>query len=262
MAESRTNLLITGASGFIGKHLLADLKHSHRIFAVARGPADLVGVPSHPHIEWLQADISDKSDATALLQRLQIPGGIDYVIHLAAYYDFTGKNAPEYQRTNVDGMQNVLEISRELNPRRLIFSSSVAACDFTRPGQVIDENTPPNGHNWYARSKRLGERMLEEYRDSFHFIIVRFAALFSDWCEYEPLYYFLSKWLSPGWRNRILAGMGESAIPYLHIREAIPILIKLLAMEKQFENGETAYRDKISIMEITRDWLTIDTNTQ
>jgi nucleoside-diphosphate-sugar epimerase len=231
-------LLITGASGFIGRHLVNELKATHRIFAVAQGSAGTVSAPVHENIEWLQVDVSERRDTTLLLERIQAAGGVDLIVHLAAYYDFTGEDAPEYQLTNIKGLHNILEISRELHPRWFIFASSVAACDFTGPGAVIDEDTPPDGGNYYARSKRIGEQMLENYSKDFPSCIVRFAALFSDWCEYEPLFIFLEKWLSGGWRNRILAGKGSSAVPYMHIKDAIAFFMKLLGRLDQLESCE------------------------
>ena len=62
--------------------------------------------------------------------------------------------------------------------------------------------------------------MLEEYRGRLRAVKVRFAAMFSDYCEYPPLYKFLETWLSPVWNQRILGGRGRSAIPYLHVRDA------------------------------------------
>ena len=234
-----TRLLITGASGFIGVHLLRELMKSHQIFAVARGRAEPAGAPVHPNIEWLQADVSSRADVLALHERLRAAGGVDVVIHLAAYYDFTGRDAPEYRSTNVEGLRNVLDISRRLKPRRFIFSSSVAACDFTPPGRAIHDATPPDGRSCYARSKRLGEEMVRESAGAFPCTVIRFAALFSDWCQYEPLYVFLSEWLSPGWRSRVLAGKGRSAIPYLHIRDAMSFFGRLLASLDDLEPFET-----------------------
>jgi hypothetical protein len=65
----------------------------------------------------------------------------------------------------------------------------------------------------------MGEEMLAEYDGRIKSCIVRFAAMFSDWCEYAPLYFFLDTWLSSAWNSRILGGRGQSAIPYLHLRE-------------------------------------------
>lgn len=239
MPTTTPSLLITGASGFIGRHLLERLKESHRIVAVAREPPESRGAPTGPAIEWLQADIADAGRMASVLERVRESGGVDFVVHLAAYYDFTGKDEPDYRRTNVEGMRNVLEISRELRPRRFVFASSAAACDFTEPGEAVAEASAPDGDNPYARSKRAGEEMVRAYRAELPSCTVRFAALFSDWCEYEPLNYFLTTWLSPGWRRRILAGTGDSAIPYLHIRDAMAFFSKLLEHDSRLESGQT-----------------------
>ena len=192
-SQGGKRLLITGASGLIGRHLLESFKRSHRICALARRPPETSGAPIAPQIEWIQADVSKLDELAEAVQRVQASGDIDIVIHLAGYYDFTGKNALEYRRTNVDGTRNVLEISRELHPQRFIFASSVAACDFTSQARAIDERTPPDGDTYYAESKKSGEAMVRNYSSEFPVCIIRFGAVFTDWCEYEPLYYFLSR---------------------------------------------------------------------
>jgi hypothetical protein len=84
----------------------------------------------------------------------------------------------------------------------------------------------------------MGEEMLREYSETVPSTIVRFAALFSDWCEYPPLYMFLDSWLSKTWVSRILAGKGMSAIPYLHIRDVVSFISNLLNRMDDIEPGE------------------------
>jgi nucleoside-diphosphate-sugar epimerase len=157
------------------------------------------------------------------------------VVHLAAYYDFTGEDHPEYWRTNVDGLRNVLEECRELAPFRFVLASSVAACEFPRPGEALTESSPPDAAVTYAATKRLGEEMLAEYRNSFPSTIVRFAALFSDWCEYHPLFVFFETWLSAIWNRRVLGGRGEFGVPYLHVRDAASFIGRVLERFDRFE---------------------------
>ncbi|MGC8763138.1 MAG: hypothetical protein ACP5VN_05810, partial [Acidobacteriota bacterium] len=58
--------------------------------------------------------------------------------------------------------------------------------------------------------------------------IIRFGAMFSDWCEYPPLFKFLETWLSRSWNARVLGGRGLSAIPYFHVRDAVAFFKALL----------------------------------
>ncbi len=231
-------IVITGASGFIGRHLLDALKEDYYIHAMGRRSQIRCGAPFHDNIVWHQVDIGYKEALKAEFAEIKADGDIDFVLHLAAHYDFTGDDHPEYHRTNVVGLRNVLENCRLLKPKRFILSSSVAACDFPKPGEVLNEDSPPDGDHIYARTKAIGEAMLEEFSDDFPCLIVRFAALFSDWCAYPPLYMFLRTWRSKAWNSRMLGGRGESAIPYLHIKDATRFLRLMFLNEAKFDNRE------------------------
>ena len=231
-------LILTGASGFLGRRLLDGLKETYEIFGIGRRSQTRCGAPHHENIHWYQIDIGDREPLFAVFDEIHDIGPADYIVHLAAHYDFTGEDHPEYYRTNVEGLRNVLEASRRHRPRRFVFSSSVAACQFPPPGQVLTEKSPPDGDHLYAETKAIGERMLAEYSEFFPSVIVRFAALFSDWCEYPPLYMFLRTWLSNAWNNRILGGQGQSAIPYLHVKDAAQFLRRVLARNDDIEDQE------------------------
>ena len=232
-------IVVTGASGFIGRHLLDALKDNYQIVAMARRSQARCGAPIHPNISWFQVDIGDREPLAAVFRLVAEGGGVDLVIHLAAHYDFTGDEHPEYWRTNVNGLRNVLDLCRSsLRPKHFVFASSVAACAFPPPGGALTEASPPDGDHLYAITKRIGEEMLAEYRDDFQTTIVRFAALFSDWCEYAPLFFFLGTWLSPAWNARLLGGKGLSAVPYMHIREVSSFFRILLDRLGQLSPGE------------------------
>ncbi len=223
-----TRILVTGASGFVGRHLLDATKDDYRIFGIARRSQARAGAPVHPNIRWHQVDIGDRESLRLAFREIRDDGGVDTVIHLAAHYDFTGEDHPAYWRTNVEGLRNVLDFSRDLGVRHFVFSSSTAACRFPPSGGTIDETTPPDGTSIYSVTKGIGEAMVREYEKWFPATIVRYAALFSDWCEYPPLFIFLETWLSGVWNHRVLAGRGKSAIPYMHVREVAPFLQRVL----------------------------------
>lgn len=231
-------IIMTGASGFVGRHLLEILKDDFEIFGLARRSQARCGAPFHANIKWRQVDIAEKHQLETIFAKIGAGGPVDVVIHLAAHYDFTGEDDPEYIRTNVEGTRNILDNCRRIDVKRFVFSSSVAACDYPARGTALNEDSPPDGHHIYARTKAAGEAMLAEYSDAFPSIIVRFAALFSDWCEYPPLYMFLRTWLSRAWNRRILGGRGESAIPFLHITDAVSFLVRVLGRLEHLEDGE------------------------
>jgi nucleoside-diphosphate-sugar epimerase len=221
-------LILTGASGFVGRHLLEAICDDWTVYGIARRSQARCGAPVHPNLSWFQVDIGDREALADVFGKIQDAGGADVVVHLAAHYDFTGEDHPEYFRTNVDGLRNMLDLSADIGVEQFFFSSSVAACELPPPGKTLDETSPPDGRHIYAQTKRIGETMVGGYKDRFKPVIVRFAAMFSDWCEYPPLYMFFETWLSDAWNRHVLGGKGESAIPYLHVSDAVAFLVRLL----------------------------------
>jgi nucleoside-diphosphate-sugar epimerase len=228
MPQGKETIIITGASGFIGKSFLEYTRDRFSIIGIARRSGHEAGIPYHPNISWIQWDIANANLIKEIADYILAQGGADFVVHLAGYYDYDYKDKPEYLNTNVKGTRNVLELSKLLGIRRFIFASSIAACEFPLKGQVINELSPLNARYAYAESKRIGEELLMSYNQYFSGSSVRFAAIFSDWCEFAPLYKFLSTWLSRKWNQRILGGKGKSAITYLHINDLVKLLLTIL----------------------------------
>ena len=216
MIQNLPKIIVTGASGFVGRYLLNHFKDQYFIYAFARKTQQHAQVPIHKNIKWILVDIANEERLAFEIQKIKQTGKIDFVIHLAGYYDFGNKPNPEYERTNVFGTKLMLKYSKQLMPKRFIFSSSIAACNFPKNGESIDETTVVDADYPYAISKHKAEALVKEYSQYFPCSIIRFAAVYSDWCEYGPLYMFLQTWFSKGWNNKILGGKGESAVPYIH----------------------------------------------
>lgn len=226
-------LILTGASGFVGRNFIKAAADNFRLFCVGRRSMEEAGVQAHSNLRWVQVDIADWSNLKDLIQRTKDHGGVDYILHLAGYYDFTNKDHPSYARTNVEGTKNMLELARHLEIRRFIFASTQAACSFDT---VVTEDSLPDADLPYARSKRLGEEMVKEYSQWFPCATARIAAVYSDWCEYPPLYTLLNSWLSGKLlESRIIAGRGQSAIPYIHVHDLVHFFFQV--MHKSDELG-------------------------
>jgi len=221
MDTNLPGLVVTGASGFVGRNVLSSLANRYRLFCLARRSPREAGIPEHDNLRWSQVDVAEWDTMREVVGCIKRHGGASTMLHLAGYYDFQNMEHPEYERTNVGGTRNALKLASELGLDRFIFASSLAACPFPEAGQVITEETPVDADFAYARSKRAGEQMVRDHADRFSIAIVRMAAIFSDWCEYPPLYVFMRTWLSQDWNARILAGRGESSVPYLHVADLV-----------------------------------------
>jgi nucleoside-diphosphate-sugar epimerase len=224
--NSLPNIIVTGASGIVGRNFIESAKTYFYIYGIARRSQVEVHVQEHSNIRWIQVDIGNYQNLKQILD-IHITKKVDFVLHLAGYYDFDNTENLEYTRTNINGTQNVLEYSKTLNVKRFIFASSVAASKFPGNNQVINEKSLLNANYPYAKSKKEGEILVKKYSEYFPCSVVRFAAVFTDWCEYGPLYIFLMTWLTKKWNSRILGGKGNSAIPYIHSSCLSQLLLKV-----------------------------------
>ena len=269
MKQNLPVIIVTGASGFIGRHFLEQAQEEYIIYAFARRTMQEVGVSPHKNIKWILVDIGEKDLLSEVIWKIQEEYSVDFILHLAAYYNFSNDTHPEYERTNVNGTRYMLDHAKSLNIHRFIFASSVAACPFPEDGEALNEQTPPDADFDYAVTKKKGEDMCKDVSDSVPCSVVRFAAAFSDWCEYGPLYIFLETWFSKGWNSQILGGKGESAVPYIHVRCVAALLLRILRKSSSLPNydvyiaspdGSTSHKELFNLSTRLFFWKRVTVN--
>ena len=150
-------VLVTGATGFMGRALVARLLEEGRAVRVLeRRPSDAFdGLP----VERVTGDVTQPETLPAAC------AGADVVFNLAGVLSYDAKDEARLQAVNVDGLTNLLTAARQAGSGRVVQVSSTAALGYTEdPARPQDEDSPyPEGawRNRYSRSKRLGEEVVE-----------------------------------------------------------------------------------------------------
>jgi dihydroflavonol-4-reductase len=161
--------LVTGATGFIGGHVAADLMaHGWTVRALVR-PASMGSGRLPAGCEAVAGDLRDARsvhDAAA---------GVDAVMHVGARYSLARHQATEVTATNVGGTRNVLAAAREAGVP-VVHCSSVATVGLPADGRPGDEDTPlPPSQviGAYKRSKLESERLaMAAAAEGRHVVIV------------------------------------------------------------------------------------------
>ena len=148
--------LLTGATGFIGTHLVPELLgRGHELVALVRSPAKLTE-ELRARIEVIEGDLSVFSQPDRVLPTF------DVAIHLAAI--IAGKNAAEYASINFGAVKDLLVcIDRQsFTPKRLLFASSLAAAGPSRRDRAHVESDVAQPIDAYGRAKLDAEALVAE----------------------------------------------------------------------------------------------------
>ena len=151
-----SKILITGASGFVGKHLTKQLASDHTLYAISRNPIYDIFELTY---DWdtYQQTICD----------------YDVIIHLAGLAHDTHENSQEqeYFQVNEQLTNNLVQwINQAEKPTKLIYLSSVKVY---QEADTIDEKTPKNPNSIYGKSKLAAENVIINQlsnRHSYHIL--------------------------------------------------------------------------------------------
>ena len=155
-------ILVTGAAGFLGRRLLAELLAGRTaVPAVSRViAADLAPCPiDDPRVESRVGDITDAGFISAIVDR-----DVRVVWHLAAV--LSGQSEAEFDvglRVNVDATRALLDRARGLaTPPRFVFSSTIATLGAPLP-DVVPEDQALRPQSSYGAAKVIAETLVSEY---------------------------------------------------------------------------------------------------
>ena len=171
-------VLITGAGGFIGSHLVdSQLGYGHHVRAVDLHLDLLSHHAAHPCLETIRGDITEGHTLRKLVE------GMDIVYHLASAHLDVSLSDEHYHRVNVGATLALLEAAKQAGVRRFVHCSSVGVIgDVEYP--PADETTVCHPVNIYERTKLLGERAALDFalRTGFPVVVVRPAWVYGPRC--------------------------------------------------------------------------------
>ncbi len=151
-------IFITGATGFIGSHLVRRLKQTgHQLFCLVRKNSD-VRLLEKLGVTLVIGDVTDKSSVLAGMK------GCDWVMNLANVYSFWEPDQRIYTRVNVEGTRNVMECALETGISKVVHTSSVVV--YGKPQDIpFAEESPvgPVRFSEYARTKYSGDLIAWEF---------------------------------------------------------------------------------------------------
>ena len=165
--------LITGGAGYIGSHIAAEFVRLDLPFSIIDNDEYKLEVRVPNFVQKFFGDIQN----TRVLDLIFSENTFSGVIHLAALksVEESQKNPALYEKTNVQGTLNVLNMMEKYGVKNLVFSSTAAVYGETDNG-IVTELTTIEPVSYYGKTKAHSELLIEEARRKFglNFVNLRY----------------------------------------------------------------------------------------
>lgn len=230
-------IIITGSSGLIGTRLIKKLGNDYTIIGL-----DKQGNPFPPkEAEFIYFDITKKDSIKAAMERVRHAYGdkIASVIHLAAYYDFSGEPSPLYEEVTIKGTEKFMEVLQDFDVEQFVFSSTNLIYKPTEPGREIDEDCPVEP-NWnYPESKVNTEELIREQRENMKAVLLRVAGVYDEEGHSIPISHQIQRIYEKQFTSHFFSGDSSHGNVFLHIDDLMDALEKTVEKRKKLP-GEIA----------------------
>ena len=238
-------ILITGATGFIGTHLIPQLIKNHKVVGISKNK-----IKSSKNFISSNVDITNKN--------LKIKNKYTDIIHMAAHSDVTycNLNPTKCYELNVKSTQKMLEIARKNDSNFIFLSSSHVYGNPIKQPIIEDSLCNPSTH--YASSKRMSEILCETYAKTYG-LNIQVARLFSVYGPKSPKSNLIFNIINQIINNsKIILGNTYPKRDFIFISDVIMGLTKILNSKKKgFQVYNLGSGKSISVENLVKNCLNI-----
>jgi nucleoside-diphosphate-sugar epimerase len=230
-------VLVTGSSGLIGHAVVRSLARTFQMVGF-----DREGWPHPPReAECVCVDLTSDESVAAGVQRVHYAYGsrIASVVHLAAYYDFSGEPSPMYDEITVRGTGRLLHALQALEVEQLVFSSTMLVHAPSPPGKRIDEQWPLEPKWDYPRSKVATEALIRRERGHIRAVSLRIAGVYDDECHSIPLANQVQRIFERKLTGKLFPGDISRGQSFVHLEDVTEAIVRTVERRHQLDPDET-----------------------
>ena len=215
-------VLVTGSSGLIGCALCQALAKDFQVIGFDRD-----GYPyPPPEAECICVDMGADASVKRAFERVRYAYGerIASVVHLAAYYSFSGEPSPLYEEITLRGTERMLRELQNFQVEQFIFSSTELVHAPTQPGKSINEDSALDPKWDYPKSKLETEKLIHEKRETIPVVIARIAGVYTDRCESIPLAHQIQRIYQRQITSKLYPGDITHGQAFVHLEDVLDAL--------------------------------------
>ena len=230
-------VLITGSEGLIGD----------RVVKALAGSYDEVGFDierpwKHPEIlDFTHCDLTKDESVTQALETLRNRHGnhIANVVHLAAYYDFSGEPSPLYRELTIEGTRRLLRGLRSFQVEQFIFASTLLVM---KPAEELTDRlteSSPTGPEWaYPKSKMITEQVIDDERGPMKAVILRMSGVYDEDGNSLPLGQQISRIYEKDFTSFFFPGDPRRGQPVVHLDDLTDCIRRCIERRDELDDCE------------------------
>lgn len=224
-------VVITGIAGDIGSALAEALAADYRIVGF-----DLKGGDAPAPCIAIDLTADDSVELAFRKFRERYGSRIASVVHLAAYFDFTGEDHPLYQKVNIDGTRRLLRALQAFEIEQLVFSGTMLVHRPCIPGEHIDESAPVAPRWAYPKSKAAAEDIIRQERGRIPCVLLHIAGLYDDRTAVPTLAHQIARIYERDIKSHLYAGDLRAGQAFVHKDDLIDAVRR--AVERRDRLGD------------------------
>ncbi len=238
-------LFLTGATGFIGQHLVRCLAATaHRMRCLVR-PASDTRFLEEAGAELVRGEVKDREALRAGMKECE------GVVHLANVYSFWERDPRRYRAVNVEGTRRVMECALEAGVAKVAHVSTVGV--WGKPAtSPFTEETPfgPVRFSEYARTKHEGDRLAWElHRQQGLPLVVLYPAAVLGPGDPKASGQYLADLVRGRMPARVLA---DAVLTWVHVRDVAQAMVRVLEKEGNIGERYIVGKHRLSLGEFNR----------
>lgn len=237
-SDTRPVVLVTGSGGLIGSRVVPQLRKKFTV----------VGMDLHAPEEgdvktdhWIQADLTDDQSVAEAIAELRRDHGdhLASVIHLAAYYDFSGEQSPLYEELTVQGTRRLIKQLQLMQVEQFIFSSSLLVMESAPLGQRITSDSPTNAEWAYPQSKLKTEEVLRQEHGDIPVLSLRIAGVYDEQGHSLPIGQQIQRIYEKQMESYFFPGNDECGQSFVHLEDVANCIVAAIERRDQLPAYQT-----------------------
>jgi len=236
LGRNRPTVLVTGSTGLIGSRVMQALAATYRVIGLdVKRPEEAT-----PGTGFLACDLTKTASVADALRQVADECGreVASVIHLAAYYDFSGEPSPLYESLTVEGTRRLLQQLQDFDVEQVVFSSSLLVMKPAEEDEKITEASPTEAAWDYPKSKLQAEDVIQQERRTIPAVVLRIAGVYDEDCHSIPIARQIGRIYQKDFESYFFPGDADHGQPFVHLNDLVDCMVRIVELRSELEPYE------------------------